>query len=142
MGREYTGKARIKTHRPDETHRMGGGGGPSAHGAMARGCPRHMAPWRGGAPCLYGGHCCWKKLPGAKLTQPENRCPLPDGAPAQLAQITNLQVSEKGQTDYSYDMLCLNSSCQIWACVVNYRSETSVGSSRKGCLPTLTFILC
>ena len=27
------------THRPDETHRMGG--------------PRHMAPCRGGAPCLY-----------------------------------------------------------------------------------------
>ena len=29
------------THRPDETHRMGGGGA------------RHMAPCRGGAPCLY-----------------------------------------------------------------------------------------
>ena len=60
----------------------------------------------------------------------------------QLEQSTNLQVSEKGETDYSHDMLSLNSSCQIWACVVNYRRETSVGSSRKGCLPTLTFILC
>ena len=49
----------------------------------------------------------------------------------QLEQSTNLQVSEKGQTDYSYDMLCLNSSCQIWAFVVNYRREMSVGLSQK-----------
>ena len=54
----------------DKTHRMGA----SAHGAMPRGCPM---------PVLQGGHCCWKTLPGAKLTQPENKCPLHDGAPEQ-----------------------------------------------------------
>ena len=55
----------------------------------------------------------------------------------QLEQSTNLQVSEKRQTDYSHDMLCLNSSCQIWACVVNYRRETSVGSSQKRLLANI-----
>ena len=49
----------------------------------------------------------------------------------QLEQSTNLQVSDKGQTDYSHGMLCLNSNCQIWACVVKYRRETSMGSSKK-----------
>ena len=59
-----------KTHRPDKPT----GRGASAHGAIPRGCPM---------PVLQGGHCCWKTLPGVKLTQPENKCPLPDGAPAQ-----------------------------------------------------------
>ena len=54
-----------------------------------------------------------------------------------MEQSTNLQVSEKGQTDYSHGMLCLNSSCQIWACVVNYRRETSVGSSQKRLLANI-----
>ena len=59
-----------ETHRPDKTHRMGGLG----TWRHAEGFPM---------PVLQGGHCCWKTLPGAKLTQPENKCPLPDGAPAQ-----------------------------------------------------------
>jgi len=59
-----------KTHRPDETHQMGGLG----TWRHAEGCPM---------PTLQGGHRCWKNYMGAKLTQPENRCPLPDGAPAQ-----------------------------------------------------------
>ena len=39
--------------------------------------------------------------------------------------------SQRRQIDYSQGMLCLNSNCQIWACVVKYRRETSVGSSNK-----------
>ena len=54
-----------------------------------------------------------------------------------MEQSTNLQVSEKGQTDYSHGMLCLNSNCQIWACVVKYRRETSVGSSKKRLLANI-----
>ena len=48
--------------------------------------------------------------------------------------------SQRRDKHYQHDMLCLNSSCQIWACVVNYRRETSVGSSQKGCLPLLANI--
>ena len=55
----------------------------------------------------------------------------------QLEQSTNLQVSEKGQTDYSHGMLCLNSNCQIWACVVKYRREMSVGLSKKRLLANI-----
>ena len=54
-----------------------------------------------------------------------------------MEQSTNLQVSEKGQTDYSHGMLCLNSNCQIWACVVKYHRETSVGSSKKRLLANI-----
>ena len=49
-----------KTHRSDKTHRMGGLG--TWH--HAEGVP----------------HACTARR---KLTQPENKCPLPDGAPAQ-----------------------------------------------------------
>ena len=44
------------------------GWGASAHGAMPRGCPM---------PVLQGGHCCWKTLPGTKLTQPQNKINVP-----------------------------------------------------------------
>ena len=69
VGREYTGKAWIKP-----TDRMK----PTRWG------PRHMALYRG-VPhaCTARRTLLLEKLHGAKLTQPENRCPLPEGAPAQ-----------------------------------------------------------
>ena len=42
------------THRPDETHRIGGGGGLGTW-RHAEGCPM---------PVLQGGHCCWKNYMG------------------------------------------------------------------------------
>ena len=59
-----------KTHRPDETHRMGGLG----TWCHAEGVPH---------ACTARRTLLLEKIHGAKLTQPENRCPLPDGAPAQ-----------------------------------------------------------
>ena len=70
VGRECTGKARIKTHRPDKNPPDGG--------------PRHMAPCQGDAPCLYckedivAGVITWGQVNPAR-----EQCPLPDGAPAQ-----------------------------------------------------------
>ena len=54
-----------------------------------------------------------------------------------MKQSTNLQTSEKGQTDYSRGMLCLKSNCHIWACVVKYRKEMSMGSSKKRLLANI-----
>jgi len=49
---------------------------PTRWGASAHG---------GGVPHAYTARrtLLLEKLHGAKLTQPENRCPLPDGAPTQ-----------------------------------------------------------
>ena len=74
MGKSGQGKVQLKpTNRIKPT-----GWGASAHGAMQGG-------GGGGAPCLY----CKEDIVagiiihGTKLPQPENKCPLPDRAPAQ-----------------------------------------------------------
>lgn len=56
----------MKAHRPDQTHQVGG-----------------LSTWHhtdGVPPCLYRKEDI---VAEAKLTHPENKCPLPDGAPAQ-----------------------------------------------------------
>ena len=69
MGREFTGKARMQTYRLNKTHWMGDLDTEPGPGVLHAFTARTLL--------LVLGH-------GAKLTQPENKCPLHDGPPAGL----------------------------------------------------------
>ena len=80
MGKESTGKARTQTHRLNKTHWMGDLDTEPGRGVL------HAFTARTLLPVLAQGY-------GAKLTQPENKCPPHDGPPAGLKGCSRQQFS-------------------------------------------------